>query len=189
VLPIVTDAVVAPDPTVTPLGVVVEALLSDSATKAPPAGAGPVRVTVAVEEPPPTTVVGFTTNVLRLGGTMVNPADWVTPLKLPEIVTVVCVATPVVVTVNVALVAPATTVTAAGVEDDELLSLKETVNPPVGAGELIVTVPVELVPPVTLLGFIVREVNAGADPVKLTPVTFAPFTFTTRLVGEKTNPF
>jgi hypothetical protein len=190
VLPMLTVAVVAPDCTVTLAGVWVAALLSDSVMKAPPEGAGPVRVTVAVEEAPPTTVVGFRVNDFKAGGFSVSVADFVTPLKVPEIVTVVWEPTALVETVNVAVVAPAATVTLAGVDVEELLSLKGTVRPPAGAGALNVTVPVELVPPVTLVGFIVSELNAaGATPVKFTPVTFAPLTFTTAFKGENTNPF
>jgi len=56
-------------------------------------------------------------------------------------------------TVNVALVAPTATVTLAGTVAAALLSLiRETAAPPLGAGPLSVTVPVEGDPPVTLIG-------------------------------------
>jgi hypothetical protein len=58
-----------------------------------------------------------------------------------------------VLTVNVALVAPETTVTLAGTVAAVVLSLdRETAAPPVGAGPLSVTVPIEGDPPVTLVG-------------------------------------
>jgi hypothetical protein len=69
------------------------------------------------------------------------------------IVTAVEVATTEVVTVNVAVVAPAATVTFAGVVEDALLSDKVTTAPPAGAGLFNVTVPVEGLPPNTVAGF------------------------------------
>ena len=68
-----------------------------------------------------------------------------------------------VLTVNVALLAPETTVTLAGtVAVDVLLLERETAAPPVGAGPLSVTVPVEVcTPPVTLVGFSVSEERVG----------------------------
>jgi hypothetical protein len=73
------------------------------------------------------------------------------------IVAVVAVVTVVVVTVKFALVDPAATVTLLGTLAAELLLLKLTTVPPEGAAALIVTVPVELLPPVTLVGFKVNE--------------------------------
>ena len=64
------------------------------------------------------------------------------------IVTAVEPDTGLVVAENVALVAPAATVTLAGtVAADVLLFDKVTTAPPVGAGPLNVAVPVELFPP------------------------------------------
>jgi hypothetical protein len=83
-------------------------------------------------------------------------------------VTGVDVVTALVLTVNVALLAPAATVTVAGtVAADVLLLERETTAPPVGAGPLSVTVPVEGDPPVTLVGFSVSEerVRAGGSTV------------------------
>ena len=58
-----------------------------------------------------------------------------------------------VLTVNVALLAPAATVTLAGTIAAAVLSLiRETAAPPAEAGPLRVTVPVEGDPPVTLIG-------------------------------------
>jgi hypothetical protein len=70
-------------------------------------------------------------------------------------------------TVNVAVVAPAVTVTLAGtVAADVLLLVRFTTAPPDGATELSVTVPVEEMPPTTLVGFrlkpeTVRGVNVS----------------------------
>ena len=72
--------------------------------------------------------------------------------------------TVLVLTVNVALVAPATTVTLDGVLATFVLLLESvTTAPPEGAAPLSVTVPVEdCVPPTTLVGFSVSEESVGA---------------------------
>ena len=79
------------------------------------------------------------------------------------------VVTAVVFTVNVALLAPAVTVTVDGTVAVDVLPLeREMTAPPVGAGPLSVTVPVEGDPPVTLVGFSVSEerVRAGGSTVR-----------------------
>ena len=69
------------------------------------------------------------------------------------IVAVTAEATVVVVTAKVALELPAATVTLAGTVAVALFRVNEMLIPPVGAGALSVTVPVEGLPPVTLVGF------------------------------------
>ncbi len=80
--------------------------------------------------------------------------------------TVVEAATALVLTVNVALVAPAATVTLDGTLAAVVLLLESvTTAPPDGAAPLNVTVPVEEFPPVTLAGFTESEervTDAGA---------------------------
>src|SRR3989441_11698504 len=72
-------------------------------------------------------------------------------------------ATALVVTVNGALVAPAGTVTVAGTVAAAVLSLDSvTCAPPVGAGPSSVAVPVELLPPVTVVGLTPSEERAAA---------------------------
>ena len=71
------------------------------------------------------------------------------------------VVTALVFTVNVALLAPAATVTVAGTVAVDVLLERETTAPPMGAGPLSVTVPVEGDPPVTLAGFSVSEESVG----------------------------
>jgi hypothetical protein len=67
-------AVVAPSAIVT-LGATVAAALSlDSATAAPPAGAGPFRITVPAEEEPPVTLAGLTDTLDSTGGLIVRSA-------------------------------------------------------------------------------------------------------------------
>ena len=84
---------------------------------------------------------------------------------MADSVTVVVVLTAVVGTVNVALVAPAATVTVAGVWADELLSERVTITPPVGAGPVNVTVPVNELPPTTVVGLRVKVFSAGGFTV------------------------
>ena len=72
-------------------------------------------------------------------------------------VTAVLIATGTVVAVKVAVVAPAATVTVGGTVAAGLLLVRVTTAPPTGAGPLRVTVPVEGLPPITLVGFTVAE--------------------------------
>src|SRR5438876_5434073 len=78
--------------------------------------------------------------------------------------TVVDASTALVLTVNVALVAPAAIVTLDGVLATFVLLLESvTTAPPDGAAPLSVTVPVEdCVPPTTLVGISGREESVGA---------------------------
>src|SRR2546422_3052426 len=69
----------------------------------------------------------------------------------------VAAAPALVVPVNVALVAPAGTVTLAGTVAAELSLDSATCAPPAGAGPSSVAVPVELLPPVTVVGFTPSE--------------------------------
>src|SRR5437868_9575295 len=65
-------------------------------------------------------------------------------------------------TVNLAVVAPAATVTDAGtVAALRLLLVNATTAPPAGAAALSVTVPVLFAPPVSVAGFSVIEASAG----------------------------
>ena len=87
-------------------------------------------------------------------------------------VTCVVLVTEAVVTENVALVCPAGTVTLAADTwaTAVLLLERATVAPPVGAAPVRVTVPLEDVPPVTLVGFSETElsVTGGGAPYTAT---------------------
>ena len=68
-----------------------------------------------------------------------------------------------VVTVNIAVVVPAGTVTLAGtVATAVLLLARVRTAPPLGAGPLSVTLPEEADPPLTLVGFSVSEESVAA---------------------------
>jgi hypothetical protein len=78
-------ALVAPAGTVTLEGTLAAPLSLERKTWAPPAGAGPVRVTVPVEDWPPKTLAGFSVNEARVGGgggagVTVSETDLVAPL-------------------------------------------------------------------------------------------------------------
>src|SRR5205807_2133721 len=83
-------------------------------------------------------------------------------------VTVADAVTALVRTVNVALVAPAATVTLEGTVATNVSLLESaTCAPPDGAGPLSVTVPVEESPPVTVVGFSDREESVtGGEGVR-----------------------
>jgi hypothetical protein len=83
------------------------------------------------------------------------------------IVAVVVLATAVVVTVNVPVVAPAATVMLAGTVADALLLDRATTAPPVGAAALSVAVPVELAPPTRLVGARATDVMVTAGGLML----------------------
>jgi len=93
-------------------------------------------------------------------------------------ITFFIVATPTVVAVKVCEVFPAPTVTFAGTVTDGSELLRETISPPAGAAWLIVTVPVELVPPVTVPGLKLTPDTV----VKGTTVTF-PMTMVAPVVA------
>src|SRR5437867_2416855 len=148
-------ALVAPAGTMMVAGTVAALELHDSVTVPPPLSAGALKVTVPVAGVPPTTLIGFNDTVERTGpgggGVTVRMAC-VNTSSVPVKPTLVNTPTGLVFTVNVALVAPAGTVTLAGkVASDELLA-SVTTDPPAAAGSLRVTVPVETLPPTTVLG-------------------------------------
>jgi hypothetical protein len=103
-------ALVAPAATVTLPGTVAAALLLDSVTAAPPAGAAPLNVTVPVDAFPPATLVGLSESAESVtgagapGGFTVSTALRVVPFNDAEMVTVLVAMTEPVLTVNVALV-------------------------------------------------------------------------------------
>jgi hypothetical protein len=159
-------AEVAPAATVTLGGrVAIEVLPLASVTTPPPVGAAALSVTVPVDPVPPVTLAGFTETEEITGGFTVSEVFWL-PLYVPVSVTSVAVPTENVVTGNVAVVAPAATVTLAGtVAAEASLLASVTTAPPAGAAALNVTDPVEPVPPDTLAGLTETEETVGGFTV------------------------
>jgi hypothetical protein len=154
-------ALVAPAATVTLAGTFAAGLLLVSATCAPPAGAGPSSTTVPVTGLPPVTLASLRLSTEAPGGTTVSDALCVPPPDEPEIVTAVDVATALVVTLKLALVAPAGIVTLAGTAAAGLLLESVTCAPPAGAAPFSVTVPLAEAPPVRLAGVSASAESAG----------------------------
>jgi hypothetical protein len=159
---------VAPAGMVTLAGTLATAvLLLERVTRAPPVGAGPLSAKVPLEGDPPITLFGLSVSEVRVGpeaggGVTVRDAVRVTPAWEAEIVTDVELATAIVVTWNVPIAVPAGMVTLAGtVAADVLLLERETTVPPAGAGPLRVTVPVDGLPPFTLVGLSASEDRTG----------------------------
>ena len=75
---------------------------------------------------------------------------------------------------KVALDDPVVTLTVAGTVAAALSLLSAILTPPVGAGPLSVTVPVEPVPPITLVGFKLKELKAAAGETVNNAVCDAP---------------
>jgi len=82
--------------------------------------------------------------------------------------------TGVVVTLNVADVLPAGIITVAGTIADDWLLESVTASPPAGATLLILTVPVEDLPPFTLAGLSVTESSVGGLIVSVAEAVFEP---------------
>ncbi len=104
----------------------------------------------------------------RTYGVTVSEAERV-PLRLAVMFIVLVDRTDLVDTVKVAVVEPAGTTTLAGTVATVVLLLKVvTLAPPVGAGPLIVMVPVDGVPPRTDVGFREREMTPGVFTRRVT---------------------
>ena len=127
-----------------------------------PLGAAPLSLRVHCEVDPPTTVAGFREMAVRVSGLIVSEALKVAEARVAVTVTVVITATEEVVILKVAEVAPAATLTVAGTLAELRLLDRLILNPPAGAGPLMVTVPVEPTPPITDVGLTDTAVSTGA---------------------------
>jgi hypothetical protein len=150
------EADVAPPATVIAFGGDALELLEESLTTVPPVGAGPFSVTVPVDGTPPTTEVGETLRLSSPGGRTARVASAVAFPNAAVIVALIGAATATVAIENVAVVAPAATVTLVGVEALGLFDERLTTAPLPDAGSFSVTIPVDDVPPTTLAGETVK---------------------------------
>lgn len=173
-------ALVWPAGIVTVPGTVPAAPLEVRVMTYPPVGAGDAMVTVPVDVPsvadPPMTEFGLKDRAVKTGGVMVRLAAAVLA-PLPAVIgTTTWAATATVVTVNVAVVWPAATVTVVGTVADAFPEpdWSGTTSPAAGAAELIVRVAVLLTPPSTVVGFSVRLDGTGAVTLRVALAVAVP---------------
>jgi hypothetical protein len=134
----------------------------------------PVSVTVPVDWLPPTTLVGLNTKVVNAGGLTVRVREvLVTPRYVPDTVPVVETETETVVITNVAVLAPAGTVTLTGTVAALFVVLSATVSS-AAVTPVRVTVPTDCEPPINVLGDSVTELNAGGFTVNVPEVLTTP---------------
>jgi hypothetical protein len=164
----------APSETVTLEGTVTELTLLLNATLTPPVPAGPLSVTVPVDDPPPGTEVGFRVTPVKARGSMVNEAPIDVVDRLAVIFAVVFVVTDLVAMLKVAEVSPAGTTTLPDTIAALALLASLILSPPVGAAEAIFTVPIEVPPPLTVVGLIEKAVKTGASTVSVVEAELAP---------------
>jgi hypothetical protein len=197
VLLTVNVALVAPAGTVTLAGTVATPVsLLERDTVAPPLGAVALSITAPVADEPPVTVVGFSDKDLSFGpdaaGVTIREAVCVAVLGWEaDTVTDVDSATGIVAIWKVAFALPAATVTLTGTVAAMVLLLdNEITAPPLGAGAPSVTVPVEELPPLTLVGFTAIELiltpsDADDDGV---PILLLPLLQDCRISEIATSP-
>ena len=159
-------------------------------TVTPPANAGAVRVTVPCALAPPFTVAGETERleiVAEPTGSTVRDALSAAPRHVAEIVTVRAVENGKVVMVNVLAVWPTGILVDPGtLAADGMLLVSTTCTPPVGALSANVTVPVELLPPITSVGSMVNV--SGGNKVSFAVTVVRPSVAATVAVkGASTN--
>lgn len=172
--------VVAPAATVAVAGTVAaEVLLEVRLIVRPPVGAALLTVTVPVDVWPPVTVAGLSVRLESVGAVTVKVAVTAAPpLTDTPIVDVLSAATGRLVTVKVPVVVPAGIDAVAGTVATEVVPEERlTVRPPAGAALLIVTVPVEVWPPATEVGFSVTVEIVGAVTPSVPVIVFVPVPF------------
>ena len=180
--------VVAPAATVTDAGTVSPAVLLDSETAAPPAGAACDNVTVQLDVALLPKLVGVQTKELTVVGAI---RDRVAVLEAPLYVAVTVadwlLVIEAAVAVNVVLVAPAATVTDAGTLNAPLLLESATAAPPLGAPCVSETVQVDVPAEFTVVGLQLRLLMFTG----LRTATLPPLPLTVRAVplGEAPSVF
>jgi hypothetical protein len=185
---IVNEAVVEPAGTVTNAGTVAAAGFELTRyTASPPAGAAASMVTVPVETPPPTTVVGLRLRLFGLRAVVVRTPVVVTPVEAAVTTVSTSFGTTAVVATNVTVLAPAATVTDTGTDTTEEDAIRETAVPPAGAGPLSVRVPVADPPPATEPGLKVTLSGTGVEVSESAALFVAP-PYIAEIVTEEPVP-
>ena len=172
VVDIVTVAEVIPLGMVMVVGRVALLLLLLRVTVIPPAGAVVPRVTVPVVLDPPSTLEGDTVKVVAIGGWIVSAADVLFPPAVAVKVAVVFTLTGEVGMLSVAAVDPLGIMMLAGNEAAGLLAFSVMVIPPDGALAESVIVPVDVLPPCTVVGERANDLTVCAEemvePINMT---------------------
>jgi len=136
--------------------------LLERAITNPPEGAGALSVTVRTAEAPTATFGRSTLIPLKAIGTTVRVAVFLTP-SVAEITTARATVTALVVTAKAAVLSPAAMLTLDGTFAVAVLELVNWMTtPPVGAGPVSVTVPVDPLPPPTSPGLNDTALTTGA---------------------------
>jgi hypothetical protein len=152
--------------------VTADVLLLISVTVKPAGGAGPLRINVPTDEAPPVTEFGLKLKDMITGGFTVSMPVMLLAPSVAVTVTIFAVGTPTVVAVNVCEVLPPAIDTLAGTVTDGSELFRAMLIPPAGAAPLIATVPVELVPPVTVVGLKLTPVMVTDEGITVTfPLT------------------
>ena len=137
----------------------------------PAGGAGPFKVTVPMELLPPVMDVGLNVKDITMAGLTARVPFALLVATVAVTITFFAVATPTVVAVKVWEVFVAETVIFVGTVTDGSPLVRDTVIPPVGAAWFSVTVPVELVPPVTDDGLKVTDTTVIPGNTVALPIT------------------
>jgi len=152
-------------------------LLLVNSTSTPPAGAGPVSVTVATTSFVPTTDEEASVSEARVtgGGWSVTVVERVTPCREAETITGVVAATGLLVNGTVAVVVPAEIVVPDGAAtSDGSLELIATAAPPAAAGPSITGFALSGSPPTTVGGVTLKSVSTGGSMVSPPRIACSP---------------
>jgi hypothetical protein len=169
-------AVVAPAATVTDAGTVSETLLLASVIFDPPMGAVWVRVTVQVLTALWPSAVGAQARIETSTGAsrvMVAVCELLPRVAVTLALWLLTIEAAAV-ALNVAVVAPAATVADAGTVSEALLLANVTLDPPVGAAEVKVTVQLEATLALRFTGLQVTDEMVGTTMLPPVPMTVSP---------------
>jgi hypothetical protein len=157
--------------TVTDAGMVSKALLSESVTTDPPAGAAWFRVTVQVVEPPEFTLVGLHARLeTSTGATRFTVAVLTPPFRVATTLTLWFVVNVPAVAMKLAPLDAAGTVIDEGIVNRGLLSESATLAPPMGAAWFSVTEQVVEAPAGMLVGVQLNDAKTREEMIVTVPL-------------------